>query len=483
MSVIFLLIGLGAPDAPVGPVRIAGIDRLINPNWQVIRQANGRAALRCSILSEDGSYRPHVDDEIIITEDGEIEFAGFITAAPEEGFRDLDVPIVTSIDAGDYNALTERLYVTASIPAGSTLKTALQAISPFIPGGVVLHPSQVDGPVVGEFAWEDVKTDVVLKELSDLLPGWAWEVNTSKQFRFFEVGTEAAPFNITSATVTINKVKVEPTREGFANRVIVRTAAGARKTAEDSSALTNPWELVVTAPDNTTDAALQALADSILAQTLPTLKRITYQTREPGLRPGQTQVINLPVRNVNNTFLITDVVSRAGDGDYIERTVTAVEGLVLKTGWRDTYKRWNAGGTTIGGATGGSAGLTRFAYFLGGSGIEAVQSATPTWVPVCGGPTPGSGSVQVQVNTVPRGTTQAVITARLRAFSPGVSVKARLWDVTDSIPCPGESLSVTGQTWQTVTFTATLTPGSHMYELQLLPGAAGAPVYGVAYLE
>lgn len=487
MSVIFLLIGLGQPNAAAGPVRIAGIDRLIDPNWEVTSQANGRAALNCRILSEDGTYRPAIDDEIIIEEDGYIEFAGFITATLEEGFHDLDLPIVTDIDAGDYNALAARRYVTTSIPAGSTLKAALQAIVPFIPH-VTLHPGQVDGPVVGAFDWEDVKTEDVLNELVALLPGWVWEVNTSKQLRMVESSTQAAPFNIDATTKTINKVTVEPTRDGYANRVIVKTKT-VRKTAEDSSALTNPWELIVTAPDTTTDTALQALADSILAQSLPALKRIHYSTREPGLRPGQTQVINLPVRNVNNTFLITDVVSRSGDGgDYIERAVTAVEGLVTKTGWRDTYKKWNAGGTTIGGAvaSGGGAGLTRFAYFLGGSGVEAVQSATPDWVPVCGGPIPGTGSVQVQINTVPRGTTQALITARLRAYKAGVSVKARLWDVTDSIPCPGESLTVVTDAdlkWKTVTFTVTLTPGSHFYELQLLPGAPNEAVYGVAYVE
>jgi hypothetical protein len=92
--------------------------------------------------------------------------------------------------------------------------------------------------------------------------------------------------------------------------------------------------------------------------------------------------------------------------------------------------------------------------------------------------------MQVQINTVPRGTTAGTVVVRLRAFSAGVSVKARLYDVTDSVACAGESAPVTSTSWQTVTFSTTLTSGSHFYELQLLPGAANEDVFAAGgYVE
>jgi hypothetical protein len=126
---------------------------------------------------------------------------------------------------------------------------------------------------------------------------------------------------------------------------------------------------------------------------------------------------------------------------------------------------------------GGGSGVQylRNAYFLGGTGADFVRSATPTWV--------AASPIQASVNTVTRGTTNAVVYARLRALDAGVSVQARLFDVTDDSPCSGTSAVVTSTDWTLVSFNVTLTPGAHYYQLQLLPGTANKEVGAVGYIE
>ena len=73
MSVILLIAG-HVMSIPTGPVTIQGTSRMVNPGWEVHLTPNGRAVFKCELLSEDGSYRPLEEDEIIITDDGDIEF-------------------------------------------------------------------------------------------------------------------------------------------------------------------------------------------------------------------------------------------------------------------------------------------------------------------------------------------------------------------------------------------------------------------------
>ena len=452
--------------------------------WDIHAQANGRAVMRLQVRSMDATYRPALDQEVVFTDSGAVVFGGLIEGLSESGIGETGgTPIVTTILARDYNTLPTRRYVTTTIPPG-TLKSALQALVTYIPGSVTLDPAQVDGPTLPEVVLSDLTGDEALNYLSTLT-GYIWEITTTKKLRMYAPGTFAAPFNLTVPnSKAVGDVIVEPTRQDYANRVIVRNDT-VRKQADDAAeqAARGLWELLVSAPDETTETVAQNLADAILARSTPTLKKVRYRTRESGVQPGQTQTITLPTRNVNNTFLITDMVVRADGVDRMLREVTAIEGLVYQTGWRETYKRWNGSSLPLAGAIYGSSALRRFAYFLGGSGVEAVRSSGPTWVPVSGGATPGTGSVQVQVNTVARGTTAATVTVRLRAQNAGVSVKARLYDVTDAVACAGESALVISTAWQTVTFTATLTSGSHFYELELLCGAANEPCFGVGYLE
>lgn len=215
----------------------------------------------------------------------------------------------------------------------------------------------------------------------------------------------------------------------------------------------------------------------MLSAALVEWKEVRYPTLQTGLLPGMTQTITLADRGVNNTYLITEVNIEDGGG-FALRRVRATEGVVYTTGWREQARNLFSGGSSsalaLPGGAGGGAAAVRFFVFLGGSGVQYVQDPTPTWV--------DASPMQVSIDTVPRGTVSADVTVQLRALDAGVSVQARLYDVTASSPCPGTSAVVTSTSWTTVTFTATLTAGSHRYTLQILPGAANADVGAIGYL-
>ncbi len=449
--------------------------------------ANGADRFRVSVLSQDASYRPSLDEEVTLTVDGTRWFGGVITSIRERGAGGPTVAILNEIDATDFAQLARERHATVDFPS-QTLAARLGTIvtSYLSAAGVSLHGSQATGPTLSAVSYRLARIDSILDEMATLAEGWIWTIDGSKVLRMYEPGTLSAPFNLAiPATTWFGDLEVEPTREEYANRVIVDTGTSTAM-AEDSAAQTAVGriiEVVVTAPDTTTSTQAQALADAYLVQRLVTLRRVTYRTRTNGLVPGMTQTINVPERNINNTYLITDVVT-TWNGVGWEHVVTAVEGLVYQTGWRETWRRMGGASTVAAGIGAVGATSLRFAYPLAGTGSEGVQTASPGWIPATGySAAAGGGAVQVQINTLPRRTTSATIVARMRVGTSGTSFTARLYDVTDATPCSGTSASVSSTTWQTVTWTVTLTSGSHFYELQVNPSTANEPVFISAYLE
>lgn len=466
---------------------IAAVDKtaVLDQDWALSRAANEKATLTAEILSEDGTYRPQLDDEVRMTESAAPFFGGEIESLRERGIGGSGpgAAIVTEIQCRDFNERMARRFVTATLAAGSTVKQAATELVAFMPG-VTLHLGQVAGPALPELIWNDVLTAEAVKQVGELAGGWIAEIDADEVFRLYEPGTIAAPFNVTLENQTaVGDIIVEPTRQGYANHVIARNAT-IRKTATAAVAYAaNPRELLVTVPDEAVEAAVQATADTFLARSLVQLKRVEYSTIDAGLKPGMTQVITYAPRNINNTFLVTEIDSRELAGGVLLHHVKAIEGLIYQTGWRQAWREFGGSQVTAVAGGGSSPVQQRFAYPLGGTGLDAVEPNN-AWVPASGGGAIGTNPFQAQVNTAARGTLAATVTGRLKADDAGVSVKARLYDVTDGVVCTGESATVTSTAWQTVTFGVTLTAGSHFYEVQLFSATAGAWVRAAGfYLE
>ena len=202
-----------------------------------------------------------------------------------------------------------------------------------------------------------------------------------------------------------------------------------------------------------------------------------YQTRRTGLRPGHTQTITIAARNINASFIVTSIRTMI-DGDLLLREVTATERTSLAPDWINQYQSWFGGpsNTVTSVQTPGGGGSGRSVYWFGGSDTSAVQSPTPDWVPAA-----ARSAVQVTIDTVVRGTTAGTMIVRIRADSG--TVTARLRNVSDGVTV-GTSSAVASASFQTVSFNVTLTTGSRIYQLELLPSVANVDVaLGSAFLE
>ena len=460
--------------------------------FSVSRPANGQAFLRGRIKSDDGSYRPALDAEVVLEDDGTVILGGEVDSTRESGLGGGGA-IVTEIQTRGFAARTKRQYMTESCPQ-ETLKARLTRVVAYI-HGCTLDAAQVDGPTLPAHDYADVLVEEVMAHLIELTGGWIWQIDADEVLSMFEPGTIAAPFNITDAnwrTYGVGDITVEPTRHQYANRIIVRTAT-LRVVVEDAGdiATKGPWELLISAPDTTTETEAGELGTAMLARTMVELKRVQYPTFEPGLEPGMTQTIALALRGLNNTFLILSVESHEAVPGKLLHVVQAVEGLAYQTGWREEWRQWVGGGNTLAIAGAGSTGAalaSRFAYWLGATGVDAVETDGANWF-AASGMYPhalGKNPTKVQVNTVARGTVAATVTGSLQSDSVGATVKARLYDVTDSVAV-GESAEVviaSAAEWALVTFGVSLTPGSHLYELNVWSDTAGAWVRaGGFYLE
>ena len=530
-------------------------------SWSVTATASGRDSLTCTVPSDDASYRPALDDEVLLFEglgssasslllaagaqsvttqsglplivgmpirlystadpDDWLDtlvvsysgtslsinatawsgsgtrvswvvahriFGGYVTTPIESGSGGLPITaIVTKIEASDFNSLVDRRYITASIPAG-TVKAALLVIETYLTTyGVSLDPDQVDGPTLPALEYSRSKAADVMTEIATL-SGFLWEIDYDKILRMRQPGAISAPFNLAAGDGnTVGDVTVTPTRRAagtvYANRVIV--VAGTPEVPIIAQADDVPeqvahglWEIVISAPEVFDATVAQALADAYLTQRTATPKMVTYSTLRTGLATGQTQTINLPKRNINNAFIITDVNRSSHGSTDIKSSVTALEGAIYQPGWRNLYQQWLQPMTTVT-VVPGTAGPGRQAFFLGGSSIEYVDSGSPfDWVPLDG--TAADPGMQVSLDTAARGYTGVLVTARLRAAAG--TVQCRLRNITDNVTV-GVSAVVASATWQTVIFSCTLTNGVKLYRAELLGSQDSVDIAGIVYLE
>lgn len=212
-------------------ITIGGVTKRLKGGLTITETANGRNKLSAAVYSSDGSYRPAVGDEVLITENGTRIFGGNIDTPGEMGAGGIGrTPIVTNISAVDFNALADRRIIAETIVAG-TLKAALIRIATYLSSyGVTLDAAQATGPTLAEIPFDYVTITAALNQLSTLTNGaYVWEIDYTKTLRMALASGTAAPFNVVDGDGNaIGDITVEPSSGFYANRVIVRFSAAAR---------------------------------------------------------------------------------------------------------------------------------------------------------------------------------------------------------------------------------------------------------------
>lgn len=196
-----------------------------------------RETLRAVVRSMDGSYRPSIGDEIVVTQDASVVFGGVIesvreTAANEQASA---VAIDSEIGAIDYRGLPDQRVVIANRPS-ETLLARLTWLTSTIGLGLTLHGSQATGPTLETASYDGVTASAVLNELA-LLTGYQWVISPSKVLRMQLPSANMAPFDLDSSDpIWLGDIEVSPTRQSYANSVIVR--AGDAKVVEKTGLFT-----------------------------------------------------------------------------------------------------------------------------------------------------------------------------------------------------------------------------------------------------
>jgi len=184
------------PSRPVYTAAVSGVPVYFDEgSFSIVESLNGTAKLTGTIRSEDGTYRPPADAEVIATENGVRIFGGLIVEPYETGLGDIgNVPIKTAIDATDFSTYAALANVDATFPEQS-LKAMLQQLVPFIGNGVTLDPAQATGPTIKGFIGDN-RTALDLLNVLAAEAQWIWEIDYNKVLRMYPPGANPSPFNI-----------------------------------------------------------------------------------------------------------------------------------------------------------------------------------------------------------------------------------------------------------------------------------------------
>jgi hypothetical protein len=210
--------------------------------------SNGRNTLTGDIISENGAFRPEIDDTVELYEDSTLIFSGVVNKPVERGLGGSPVAhLSTRIECVDFWAFTERLLVTYTFPGGTLtgLLSSLIAVSGITTHyGVTLHPSQEVGPTLTETQWTFRYLNEIFDEVSTMSGGWIGSIDDQRRLRFIKpnfAASPTAPYNIVDDDGNaIGDVEVEIDRDKYANRVWVRCGENAMEETTFGVSVTMP---------------------------------------------------------------------------------------------------------------------------------------------------------------------------------------------------------------------------------------------------
>lgn len=169
--------------------------------------------------------------------------------------------------------------------------------------------------------------------------------------------------------------------------------------AQDAAAITADgiWERVVSRDDVPDGTTAQALADAALAEALTIPQTIKYKTFQTGIKPGQTQHITFPMRDLDVDAIVTDVsISDYGRGGArLLRSVTLTTGAAIKENWRGGIRKAfsdKSGGGSSAGATAGAGTPTKAGVARGGYRVYFTTPGSHTYTP-----TTGTQSIEIEL--------------------------------------------------------------------------------------
>lgn len=179
-------------------VLINGVDKstLVTEQTFVKSDSLYQAAdvLKFDILKYNGqSYSPEVNDEVVVNDNGEKVFGGYIVNIDKD--IDLALNIVTnSITATDYGQALNRILIVERLEDTTVNEVIEYLLMKYYPDFDDLY---VDADIpVKSITFNNISVQAAIEKLSKLT-NYSWYVDYDKHVHFFEKSSEAAPFDIT----------------------------------------------------------------------------------------------------------------------------------------------------------------------------------------------------------------------------------------------------------------------------------------------
>lgn len=206
---------------------IGGVERPLKVDSLDLRKViAGVDVMNCIVPSKDAAYRPALGAVVELTEDGTPIFGGTIKKTEETGLDgSLTDDIGTEIFCVGYGEVFERVHITETFPAGTSVEDIADALVTNYLGdyGITLDAGQVTGPSLTK---EIAADGMLLSQFFELLLtnlGYAPQVNSDKEFILYEPGTDAAAYDVVDGDGNHRgDIRVIRSKAERYNRIIVR---------------------------------------------------------------------------------------------------------------------------------------------------------------------------------------------------------------------------------------------------------------------
>jgi hypothetical protein len=193
------------------------LDYLQQESLEIDYVINGRPVLRSELVVRDGNaYRPAVNADIVVTDDGTRVFGGVLYNMIENDVVDYRHRRV-AIDGTGYAFYADKTLLNGILAAG-TLKSMLTSVVTNIAHGISVDSGQVNGPTLPAQGFPFKTCGECLGQL-EVVSGYVTKFDFQQKVSMFAPGSVGAPFALDDTNSTILSLDVTKSLDNYANTV------------------------------------------------------------------------------------------------------------------------------------------------------------------------------------------------------------------------------------------------------------------------
>lgn len=173
-----------------------------------------------SLIDRSLSGFPDIEDEIVITNnDGTKQFGGYIVSTNLQ--KRGNGVVQMDMQCSDYTHLLDRNLVHRSYQGYTDAEIISDFVTRYCTGQGITTTNVIEGVTIDQISFNYIQISQAMKQICDLT-GRNWYIDYDKDIHYFPLTTNAAPFNITSASANYTNLTIKKDNSQLKNRVYVR---------------------------------------------------------------------------------------------------------------------------------------------------------------------------------------------------------------------------------------------------------------------